>query len=263
MTILLYTHNKQTILETHNVKKANNILFKLVLVVLLILPVSNTFAQLTRIAVVNIMDTTLVHIHLGTTIFTNKTDTFDLQFNCKKYIEQELPRFLSSKYEVSVINIPDSILSKNGSIYDFWGIKKEIKSWISSYKDKYDLIIYVESSKGQTSGYPANHKLLSSGLYSQGNPIRSWAAVYSTMSFTAFYTSNAKTIDYNTGYMLNFKTLKNFKFSKDKITIEPEMIPLIKAQLKKILDDVLENFLTNSYIVPKDAYDSVKSLKTE
>jgi len=241
----------------------NFLINKFVLVVFLIASTTTTFGQLSKIAVVNLMDTTLYHIHYGTTIFTNKIDTFDCQFNCKKYVEQEIPRFLSSKYEVSVINIPDSILSKNGSIYDFWGLKKAVKTWISTYKDKFDIIIYVESSKQFTSGYPGNHKLLSSGLYSQGNPIKSWAAVYSSTTFQAFRTSDSETIDYYSAYKLHFKVLKEYKFSKDRIVIDPEMLPFIKTRLKEMLDVELENFLTKTFIVSKDDYDNVKLVKTE
>jgi hypothetical protein len=244
-------------------KKINILICKFALVIFLIISSTNTFGQLSKIAVVNIMDTTLFHIHYGTTIFTNKIDTFHCDFNCKKYVKRELLRFLSLKNEVSEINIPDSILAKNGSINDFWGVKKTVKQWISTYKDQFDIIIFVESSKQESSPYPGNHKLLASGLYSQGNPIKSWAAVYSTTIFRAFSTANSKMIDYDPGYLVNFEILKEYKFSKDKIIIDPEMLPLIKTQLVKILDDELENFLTNSLIVPKNIYDNMKSLKTE
>ena len=244
-------------------KKINILICKFLIICFLCFTTTNSFAQMTKIAVVNIMDTTLLHIHLGTTIFTNKTDTFSCQFNCKNYVEQQLLQFLSSKYTVSEISIPDTVLSKKGSIYDFWGLKKSVKNWVISLKDQYDVIIYVESSKTMTAGYPTNKPLISSGLFSQGNPIKSWASAFSTVSFTAFKTPDAQRIEYGTGFIKPLKPIKGYKFSQDKISIDPEMIPIVKTELKTRLDEVIESFLTTSFIVPQDAYDNVKSTKSE
>ena len=244
-------------------KKINTLICAFVLLGFFCIATTNSFAQKTKIAVVNIMDTTLLHIHLGTTIFSNKADTFNCQFNCKKYVEQQILYFLSSNYTVSEISIPDSVLSKKRSLYDFFGLKKSVKSWVMSLKDKYDIVIYIESSKNITTGYPSEKPLISSGLFSQGNVIKSWASAFSTISFTAFKTPDASVIECAGYYVDRFKKIKEYKFSQDKISIDPEMIPVVRAELIARLDKEIERFLTISSILPRETFNRVKSTKSE
>ena len=244
-------------------KKINVLTFGLVFVSLLCVTTTNSFAQMKKIAVVNIMDTTLLHIHLGTTIFSNKIDTFSCQFNCKNYVEQQLLYFMSKNYTVNEISIPDSVLSKKRSIYDFFGVKKSVKSWVMSLKGKYDIVIYVESSKNITTGYPSEKPLISSGLFSQGNVIKSWASAFSTISLTAFKTPDASVIECAGYYVDRFKKIKEYKFSQDKISIDPEMMPVVRAELIARLDKEIERFLTISSLLPRETFNNLKSTKSE
>lgn len=244
------------------------LLSKLSLVIFLLVPTVNIYAQLPTIAIINLSDSTLIHKHLGVTVFTNSTDTFDLQFNCKKYVDQKLIQFLSSKYTVSFITIPDTLLSKNKSIYNSWGLKKTVKSWLASLKDKYEFVIYIESCRPdagiQRGGmFLTNQTFYSSGLYSRGNPIKSSAAAYSTILFLAFRTSNQEELEYYPGMKSSTQPIKGYKFSKERMSIDPEMLPLIKTELVKLLDYKAEHFLTGTYLVPKDAYEALKLSKTE
>lgn len=221
----------------------------------LFMPTFNTFGQLSRIAIINHVDSTLIHVHIGTTIFTNKTDTFKCNFNCRTYIENELPRFLSSKYTVSLINTPDSITSKNGSIYNFLGINKSAKSWIESLKDQYDFIIYVESSGANIS----DKTILSSGIYSRGFSFY----IYSTIYFTALKPGDFKKLDYKSDGMKFYKDVKDHNLFKKKAVVDPDIFPFVRSELIKLIDYKLEYFLTHSYLLPKDSYDKIKALKTE
>ena len=56
---------------------------------------------------------------------------------------------------------------------------------------------------------------------------------------------------------------KQYQFSKDNVLIDPEMLPIIKTSLIKLIDYKLEFFLTYSYIMPDGDYNKLKLLKTD
>jgi len=91
-------------------------LFKLIFFILLLSAGGETFAQNSRIAIANLLDSNLIYKHIGLTAFKDKSDTFDCQFNCKQYIDQELTRILSKKYSVSFLSIPNSLLPFKANI---------------------------------------------------------------------------------------------------------------------------------------------------
>lgn len=244
-------------------KHTFNRISQLIIFILLLSSSEKSFSQLSRIAIINLVDTTLLYHHIGFTMFTNKIDTFDCKFNCKKYIDNELSRFLSSKYSLSFITITDSLISSNGSIYNAWGIKKEVKLWLSNLKDDYEIVIFVESGEQADYMNQTNQILKSSGLYSRGNPIKSWAAVYSTVKFIPLRTSSLKTLDYGLSGMKYLERIKNYKFPEEKILIKPEMLPIIKTDLENLLAYKIEYFLTKSFLLPQDAYDKLKILKVD
>lgn len=237
-------------------------LIKFLFIICIAVTTISSNAQQARIAIVNIADTTLLHTHLGTTAFTNAVDTFDCRFNCKNYLNKELVRFLSSRYEVDILTIPDSLIASNGSIINAFGIKKDAKSWISGLEDKYAYLIYIESGLQEAWMRQTSHHFESSGLYSRGFIGGDWAAAYSTIALAAIKTSTLKTIFYNMGIYTGVKKIKNYKFSSERMMIDPEMLPVIKAELTKLMDQRVEYFLTKSFLLPQDAYDSVK-MKSE
>jgi hypothetical protein len=150
------------------------------------------------------------------------------------------------------------LLSPNGSIYNSADIKKEIKIWISNLKDQFDYIIFIETGEQEDLMDPKKQKLKTSGLYSRGDPTKSWVAVFSTINFTLIRTSNSETIDYEGSNMEYLLPIKQYQFSREDLLIDPEMLPVIKAELTKLLDYKLEYFLSNSFLVSIDDYNSFK-----
>lgn len=225
---------------------------KLTFIIILLVTGGKTSAQLSRLAIINLVDSNLIYKHIGYKIFPDKSDTFDCQFNCKKYINEELTRTLSSRFTVSLISIPNTLLSPNGSIYTLSEIKKEVKSWIASLKSQHDFVIFVEAGEQDDYMDPIKQKLKSSGLYTRGNPANSWAAVYSTTKFTLIRTSNLGIVDYGWSEMDYLLPLKEYQFPRENLLIDPEMLPIIKTGLVKLIDYKLEYFLTNSFLLTAD-----------
>ncbi|HEY4789428.1 MAG TPA: hypothetical protein VIH57_25430 [Bacteroidales bacterium] len=215
-------------------------------------------AQLSRIAIVNHVDSTLIHIHQGLTIFGNEMDTFDCKFNSKKYIDLELPRLLSVNATVNLVDMPDSVLAPNGNLYSKMGnIKKTFKSWISSLNDRYDFVIYIWNDGSQIfQNGPIKIKL--GGIMSGPKVYKKGAVAFSAVTFIAFRSSNLKELDYNAFMMPLSDVIKQFKIADSNMRIDPEMFPVIKASLSSVLDKKMEYFLTRTYLVPQTLYDSVK-----
>lgn len=234
-----------------------------IIVVFLILGYEKSFAKIYKIAIVNLIDTTLLHNHLGVTIFTNNIETFTCQLNCKEYIDKELSKYLRPKYEPSFIKMPDSLKAKFGSINNDWGsIKKAFKPWILSLRDKYDLVIYIENVPMSYGGLE-NLVLQSNGLFTEGLPYGANVVAYSTICFTAIIPSSIETIDYEQGFMKYLSRIKKTEFIGSRKEINPEMLPLIKTKLEELMDSKIEYFLTNSGLITKGDFAIMKSKKTE
>jgi len=244
--------------------KQTPVLFcKLTFIVFLIFISDKSFAQSSRVAIINLADSNLLYKHIGLSEFKDKVDTFDCQFNCKKYIEQELTRILSYRYTVSLLPIPDKLLSSNGSIYNSSDINNEARLWISSLKNQFDFVIFVETGEQDDVMDVKKQKLRSTGLYSRGNPAKSWVAVFSTTRFTLVRTSNLENVDYDLGGMDYLLPLTDYQFSRDNVLIDPEMLLLVKDELVKLFDYRLEYFLVNSFLMPDGDYNNLKKQKTE
>jgi len=207
------------------------------------------YAQLSRIALVNVADSNLLYKHIAFTGFKDNADTFNCQFNCKQYIDKELTRLLSARYAVNLISIPVSLLSPNGEIYFSSDIKKEVNLWVSGFRNQYDYIIFIETGETDDIMDSKKQKLYSSGLYSRGNPPNSWVAVYSTIRFSLVRTADAQNLDYESSGMDYILPIKEYQFSRDDVLIDPEMLPYIKSELSKLLDYKMEYFLSNSYLM--------------
>jgi hypothetical protein len=223
--------------------------WRLALFVFLLFQSEKSFAQLSRIAVVNLADSSLVYKHIGFPGFKDNTDTFNCSFNCIEYLDKEITRLLSIRYSVTLITIPPSLLASNGSIYASLDIKKEVTSWIAGFKDQYDYIVFIETGEKDDLLDSKKQKLHGSGLYSRGNPPNSWVAVFSTIRFSLVRTSDAKNLDYESSGMDYIFPIKEYQFSRDDVLIDPEMLPVIKAELSKLLDYKMEYFLTNSFLM--------------
>ena len=243
--------------KSHFMNRTNSLFCKILLGLILLFPTFKSHAQHPRVAIINVSDTTLFHKHLGVTPLTNKMDTLDLHFDCTQYVNRELTRYLSPGHRVIFITTPDTLLSKNKSLNGAMGLKKKVKTWLASLKDKYEFVIYIQTdpSGGGLKG--------AGGLFTHGNPIKMQVSTFSTISFTAFSTSNQEIMEYFPGLESDNFPIKAYKFTKDIMTIDPEMIPYLKSELMKHLDYKIENFLTDTSLVPKEVFDKIKLSKTE
>jgi hypothetical protein len=237
--------------------RTNTFFCKILLGFILLFPALKALAQHPRVAIINVSDTTLFHKHLGVTPLTNKMDTLDLQFNCIQYVDRELTRYLSPGYRVIFITTPDTLLSKNKSLNGAMGLKKTVRSWLASLKDKYEFVIYIQTdpSGGGLKG--------AGGLFTHSNPLKMQVSTFSTIVFSAFRTSNQERMEYFPGLEADNFPIKGYKFTKDIMTIDPEMIPILKSELMKLLDYKIENFLTDTSLVPKEVFDKIKLSKTD
>ena len=241
-----------------NPVKTLNRFFTMVFLVFLLSQGEKTFAQPSRIAIINLADSNLIYKHIGFTTFKDKSDTFNCQFNCKKYIDRELSRILSSRYTVSSISIPNKLLSSNGGIYNPSGINNDVRAWISSLKNEYDFIVFVETGEQDDIMDTKKQKLWSSGLYSRGTGTKSWVAVFSTARFTLIRTSNAEAVDYDWSAMDYILPIRDYQFSREDLLIDPEMLPIIKSELVKLFDYKMQYFLTNTFLIPDVDSDGYK-----
>ena len=236
---------------------------RMLLFAILIFPYAKALAQPSGIGIVNLMDSILIYKHVGLTGFKDKLDTFGCQLNCKKYIDQELTRILSSRYTISLISMPFSLISPNGNINISLNDNKEAQTWITHLKNQFDFIIFVETGEQDDIMDPKKQKLRSTGLYSRGNPGKSWVAVFNTTRFTAIRTSNLEIVNYDLSGMDYLLPINNYQFSKQDLLIDPEMLPLIRSELIRLIDYKLEFFLTDSYIMPEAEYNKLKPVETE
>ena len=63
----------------------------------------NLQAQTSRIAIVSVADTTIIHQHVGFTVFTNFIDTMSINFSIIGHLEKKLLTYLTPGYTVTVV----------------------------------------------------------------------------------------------------------------------------------------------------------------
>lgn len=222
--------------------------------VLLAFTTAYSSAQTSKIALIFIADTTIVHQHVGTTAFTNFTDTLHLDVAAKQHIGEQLKRYLSRSYEVNMVNLPDSVYSEKKGLYGGFGLSKEVKAWLTASKSQYDFAIFIDNME-----IPSEINLLiprkTSGLYTRGKTI----GCYTTINFSAYRTSSLKLLEYYTLGGKLVTPLENFKLPEDKQTFTPDMLLILKDGLIKHLDSRVEFFLTKTFLVPQNKIDEIKA----
>jgi hypothetical protein len=230
-----------------------NLLHYLTLSLTLAICISNSSAQTSKVAIISLADTTIVHQHVGSTLFSNFTDTLHLDVAVTQHLKQQLSKYLSQKYDVSMVGqLPDSVLSPSEKIFSNWGgLKKEVKKWLT---DRYDFVIFIRNRT-----IPRETNMImpdnTSGLYTRGRTI----GFYTTITFLAYRTSNFQKLEY---YDIGGKFLmpvKNLKLPEDKRTFTPEMQVIIEDGFKKYLDSRVEYFLTKTYLVPQNQIDRINA----
>ncbi len=201
-------------------------------------------SQTKKIALLSMEDTTIVHQHLGTTAFTNFTDTLHLDIPLANYVQNKLVGWMSTNYDVTIVKVPDSIRKHAIS---FWGRSKEFKRWYDGMRVGYDFIVVVSNTTIPTEmnlRIPEN----SSGFYSRG-PLH---GPYTTIDFNIYRAETNKLMEYyNLGGNL-VTQLKDFKMPENKRSFTPEMLTEIKKELLKHMDTRIKYFLNHTYIVPPD-----------
>ena len=232
--------------------KQKNLFRELTLGIMLIISITYSSAQISKIAIISLEDTTIVNKHVGFTILTNFTDTLNLNIAVKRHIEQQLIKNLSQKFEVSIINhLPDSIIYRQKT---WGGMTKNFKNWITNMKGQYDLVIIIDNltiPREMNMMVPNN----TSGLYSGSK----YMGLYTTITFLAYRTANLEELEYyNLGGKL-ITQLKTFKLPEDKRTFTPEMFVLIKDGFIKHLDSRVEHFLTKTYLMTQSDIDQIKA----
>jgi len=233
--------------------RQTNLLRQLTLGVMLLLGITYSSAQISKIAIISLEDTTIVNKHVGTIRFTNFTDTLNLHIAVKQHLEQQLIKDLSQKFQVSIINhLPDSIIYRQKT---WGGMTKNFKNWMTNMKDQYDLLIIIDNLTipGEMNMMVPNN---TSGLYSGSK----YMGFYTTITFLAYRTANLEKLEY---YNLGGKVvtqLKTFTLPEDKRTFTPEMLVLIKDGFIKHLDSRVEHFLTKTYLMTQSDLDEIKAL---
>jgi len=150
--------------------------------------------------------------------------------------------------------MPNSLFQPNGDISNLLKNNKDATSWITSLKDQFDFVIFIETGEEIDLMDVKKQKLRSTGLYTRGNPAKSWVAVFSTCRFTAIRTSNTEAVNYDLSGMEYLLPITDYQFSRQNLLIDPEMLPLIRTSLIKLIDYKLEFFLTDSYLMPDGDY---------
>ncbi len=209
-------------------------------------------AQISRIAIVSLADTTIVNHHVG--MMEATTDVLHLDFSVNAFIELQLKKYLSLMYNVSVVRLPDSIMHENKELYGAWSMNKAIKKWIVDSKNQYDLVIFTFSG-----GFPYEQNILvpkqTSGLYSRGRT----AGFYTTIFFAAYRTNNMEPLNYfGLGGKL-ISPLTEFKLPDDKRSLTPEMLAMIKIGFTRHMDSRIKHFLTKTFLVDQDRIDSINA----
>ena len=212
----------------------------------------NLQAQTSRIAIVSVADTTIIHQHVGFTAFTNFIDTMSINFSIIGHLEKKLLTYLTPGYTVTVVQLPDSVLKAKNGLFSSAKSKK-IKQWIKYSKDLYDVVIVIDNM-----GLSENYRPMrdnTSGFFSR----TSYISYYSTISYFGYRTSNLKPLEYYNQGGEFMKPVRNFKLPEDKRSFTPEMKTFLFEGFRNYLDSRVEYFLTKSYMVSQDKIDAVKT----
>jgi hypothetical protein len=220
-----------------------------------------TVAQ-SRVAIVNLMDSVLLHENVGITVFANSTGEFDCQFNPKEYVDHEMERFLSGKFSPIFVLIEDSPVEiadekPADEIYeDIYPEKINYKAWVKEHRNEYNYVVFIENRPWTDP--LLNIQLQSNGVFTSGNIIKHWAKVYSTVYITAYSTKTLKTLYFDKSNWYYTRTIKDYKFPEENAKIDPEMVQVIIDHLKGLIDSRIEHFMVGTGLLSQDEFHKVK-----
>jgi len=214
------------------------------------------------LAIINLMDSVLLHVNIGTTVFANSTAGFDCQFNPKEYVDREMERFLSGKFSPVFVIIEDSPVEiadekHVDEIYeDVYPEKINYKAWVKEHRNEYNYVVFIENRPWTDP--LLNIQLQSNGLFTSGNFIKPWAKVYSTVYITAYSTKTLKTLYFDKSTWYYTRTIKDYVFPEEKAKIDPGMVQVIRDHLKGLIDSRMEHFLVGTGLLSRDEFHKVK-----
>lgn len=201
-------------------------------------------AQTNKIGIVFDADTTLICQHVGLTIFSNSTNKLPLNVNMQEALVQNLKAYLDTKYVVDIIELPDSLKNKDLGLFDS-GIGKKLSKWAKTKDKNFDIIVFIRNQD-----IPREWNVIvpqnTNGVYSRQRN----TYLYTTITFYAYRTSNAKLLEYYNQGGESLHKLKNFKLPKDKKTFNPEDLSFLEEEYKRYLDQRIKYFLTKTYLIP-------------
>ncbi len=217
------------------------------------------------VAIINLMDSVLLHVNIGITVFANSTGEFDCQFNPKEYVDHEMERFLSGKFSPVFVIIEDSPVEiadekPADEIYEnVYPEKINYKAWVKEHRNEYNYVVFIENRPWTDP--LLNIQLQSNGLFTSGNFIKQWGKVYSTVYITAYSTKTLKTLYFDKSNWYYTRTIKDYVFPEEKAKIDPEMVQVIIDHLKGLIDSRIEHFLVGTGLLSQNEFHYVKMQK--
>lgn len=223
--------------------KHKGILNYFLVIVLLSVCSFYTTAQTKKIGVVLMADTSTIYQYIGVTIFENNTKPLPLDIALSQYIEKSLIAYLTPEYQVSICELPDSLKTTKKGIFET-GMGKKLSRWADSKTDEYDIIIFVKNMNA-VFGTNSLVSATASGICKKLKTIY----LYSTISYYAYNTANAKLMGYNNEGGDFMYHLKNVKFPKNPKDLTPEMLDFFSYEFKKYINNRIEYFISKSKLM--------------
>lgn len=233
---------------------------KLITALFLSLMISSVSAQ-KKVAIINLMDSTILHVHRGLTVFSNSITEFDCTLDPKLYVTGQMHRFLSGKFSLDYPDANNQPVIKPDDlpvdeIYERdTSAELNYKAWVKEHRSEYSYVIFIENKPWIEP--LLNIRLESNGLLTGGINNSQWAMAYSTLFFTAYRTENLKILHFDKSLWYNTWTIKDFVFAEENSVINQEMLPVIRENLSRLIDSRIGYFLVRSGLLSQAEYYSI------
>lgn len=216
------------------------------------------FAQ-PKMAIVNLMDSSLFHVNVGVTVFSNTMGEFSCGLNTKQHVNQNLLRLLSTKFTVEFIS-PEvkPVVEEDDEVYaSYLPEKMNYKDWVKEHGSEYTYVIFVENKTWTDPSL--NIPLSSNGLLTSKSAISDWAKVYSTVYFTGYHCPSSKKLRHDKSTWFYTRTIEDYKFMEENTLIAAEMLPVIHNKLVQLMDDRTEHFLIGTNLLSRLEVDNLRN----
>ncbi len=186
-----------------------------------------------KIAVINTSDSLMHYYHLGVTMLTYR-DTSICNFNSSAYIEMRLVERLSKKNTVSQISLLENLRSKNTRV-------SEIKRWIKSMTNEFDLVIIIRSGQSILPG--SSLTVEGTGIYSYLNNY----FAYSSVILDVYQTENGKRIPKNLDAAIDPQKIDRHLLKANGWEFNEQTCPYLADKIKILMEEKLDVFMTTRY----------------